>query len=111
MRLLLIPITCNGNGSITISELREGIDFKWYKLEDDGTAGLIASTQSISNLIVGTYEVRIFDGCKTTSHKFFITDQILTKPIHYCAYPACSQTSFTFSASVLRGKGNLVFNG
>ncbi|RYF22671.1 MAG: gliding motility-associated C-terminal domain-containing protein [Flavobacteriales bacterium] len=103
------PITCNGNGSITIAEPREGITFKWYKIEDDGTAGEIASTQSVNNLAVGTYEVHIFDGCKTTTHKFFITDQVLTKPVIVAPTPACSQTAFPFSATVLRGKGNIIY--
>lgn len=103
------PITCNGNGSITIAEPREGITFKWYKIEDDLTSGLIASTQSVNNLIVGTYEVHIFDGCKTTKHKFFITDQVLTKPVIVAPTPACSQTAFPFSATVLRGKGAIIY--
>jgi gliding motility-associated-like protein len=107
---IVTPITCNGNGSIAINEPREGIDFKWYKLEDDGTAGFISANQSVTNLIVGTYEVRIFDGCKTTTHKFFITDQILTKPVIISPTPQCNQTSFVFSASVLRGKGAITYS-
>ncbi len=106
---IVAPITCKGNGSITISEPREGISFKWFKLEADGTEGPMGETQSITNLAIGTYEVRIFDGCKTTTHKFFITDQVLTKPTIVPPIPSCGQTSFMFSASTVRGNGVLTY--
>ncbi|RXF67360.1 gliding motility-associated C-terminal domain-containing protein [Arcticibacter tournemirensis] len=103
------PVTCKGLGSITVSEPREGIGFKWYRLEENGTSVFIGNTQSVSGLDVATYEVKIDDGCKTVLHTFYITDQKLTKPVITPPVPACGQTSFQFYATTLRGKGNISY--
>ena len=101
------PLTCNGNGSITITEPREGIIFNWYKIENDGSAGFLSNNQSITSLSVGTYELKISDGCSEVIHQFSITDQILTKPIITPPVPTCGQVNFSFSATTLRGKGTI----
>lgn len=101
------PLTCNGNGSITITEPREGIIFNWYKIENDGSAGFLSNNQSITNLSVGTYELKVSDGCSEVIHQFSITDQKLTKPVITPPIPTCGQVSFSFSATTLRGKGTI----
>jgi len=103
------PVTCNADGSITIPEEREGFTFTWVKIETDGTRVPKGSTQSISGLDVGTYEVTVDDGCKAFPSVFVIKDQKLTKPTIISPVPACGQTSFVFTAEVLRGKGTLRF--
>ncbi len=104
------PVTCNSNGSITIAEPREGFTFDWVKIETDGSRVPKGSTQSISGLDVGTYEVTIDDGCKPFSTVFIIKDQKLTKPTINAPTPICGQTSFSFSAEVLRGKGVISYS-
>lgn len=99
------PLTCSANGSITIPEPREGFTFSWVKIETDGSRVSMGSTQSISNLDVGTYEVKVDDGCKAFPTVFIIKDQKLTKPTILPVNPVCGQISFTFTAEVLRGKG------
>lgn len=102
------PVTCKGGGSITIREPREGVTFEWYKLETNGAAVRIpvsATTQQITNLEVGTFELRISDGCKTIPKTFSITDQILIKPVITPPSPGCGQTQFSFSVNSYRGKG------
>lgn len=103
------PVTCNANGSITIPEPREGFTFSWVKIETDGSRVPKGNTQSISNLDVGTYEVTVDDGCKAFPTVFIIKDQKLTKPTILPINPVCGQTSFTFTAEVLRGKGALKY--
>lgn len=103
------PVTCNANGSITIPEPREGFTFSWVKIETDGSRVSKGNTQSISNLDVGTYEVTVDDGCKAFPTVFIIKDQKLTKPTILPITPGCGQTSFTFTAEVLRGKGVLKY--
>ncbi|TCD12716.1 gliding motility-associated C-terminal domain-containing protein [Pedobacter frigidisoli] len=103
------PVTCSANGSITIPEVREGFTFSWVKIETDGSRVPKGNTQSISGLDVGTYEVTIDDGCKAFPSVFVIKDQKLTKPTIIAPVPTCGQTSFTFTAEVLRGKGVLKF--
>ena len=103
------PVTCNANGSITISEPREGFTFSWVKIETDGSRVPKGNTQSISNLDVGTYEVTVDDGCKAFPSVFIIKDQKLTKPTIQPVSPICGQTTFTFTAEVLRGKGVLKY--
>lgn len=98
-------VTCSGNGSITIPEVREGFTFSWVKIESNGTRVPLGNTQSISNLDVGTYEVTIDDGCKAFRNVFSIRDQKLTRPTVIAPTPSCGQTSFTFTAEVLRGSG------
>ncbi|MEQ7800796.1 gliding motility-associated C-terminal domain-containing protein [Pedobacter sp. ASV1-7] len=104
-----IPVTCNGLGSVTIAEEREGITFEWYKLEADGTEGLIGSTQSKDGLDVGSYEVRINDGCYVSKHRFDITDQIMTELIVTTPIAQCGENDFTFTASVYRGMGTIKY--
>lgn len=103
------PVTCNANGSITIPEPREGFTFSWVKIETDGSRVPKGNTQSISNLDVGTYEVTVDDGCKAFPSVFIIKDQKLTKPTIQPISPICGQTTFTFTAEVLRGKGVLKY--
>ncbi|QIL39767.1 T9SS type B sorting domain-containing protein [Pedobacter sp. HDW13] len=103
------PVTCSANGSITIPEPREGFTFSWVKIETDGSRVSKGNTQSISNLDVGTYEVTVDDGCKPFPTVFIIKDQKLTKPTILPINPVCGQTSFTFTAEVLRGKGVLKY--
>lgn len=103
------PVTCSANGSITIPEVREGFTFSWVKIETDGSRVPKGNTQSISNLDVGTYEVTVDDGCKAFPSVFIIKDQKLTKPAILPVSPACGQTTFTFTAEVLRGKGVLKY--
>ncbi|WP_316843108.1 gliding motility-associated C-terminal domain-containing protein [Pedobacter psychrodurus] len=103
------PVTCNANGSITIPEVREGFTFTWVKIEINGSRIPKGNTQSISNLDVGTYEVTVNDGCKAFPTVFIIKDQKLTKPTILPVSPLCGQTSFTFTAEVLRGKGELKY--
>lgn len=103
------PVTCNANGSITIPEPREGFTFTWVKIETDGSRVPKGNTQSITNLEVGTYEVTVDDGCKAFPSVFIIKDQKLTKPNIQPVFPICGQTSFTFNAEVLRGKGVLKY--
>jgi len=103
------PVTCNANGSITIPEPREGFTFTWVKIETDGSRVPKGNTQSITNLEVGTYEVTVDDGCKAFPSVFIIKDQKLTKPNIQPIFPICGQTSFTFTAEVLRGKGVLKY--
>jgi len=103
------PVTCNANGSITIPEPREGFTFSWVKIETDGSRVPKGNTQSITNLEVGTYEVTVDDGCKAFPSVFIIKDQKLTKPNIQPISPACGQTSFTYTAEVLRGKGILKY--
>ncbi|PWG79336.1 gliding motility-associated C-terminal domain-containing protein [Pararcticibacter amylolyticus] len=103
------PVTCKGAGSITISEPREGIDFKWFRLESNNTSVFIGNSQSVRNLDVGTYEVQINDGCTTVSHTFYITDQILTTPVITEPIPQCGETTFLFRATTKRGKGTIVY--
>ena len=105
---IIDPVTCKGNGKITVTEPREGITFKWYKLEANSSSFLSNDT-FISNLTVGTYQLLMSDGCKEISHQFAITDQILTPPTVYWPSPACGQTSFQFRAETLRGKGTIIF--
>ncbi len=109
---LVEPYTCNGPGSITITEPREGITFEWYKLELNGASVKIpvsATTQKITGLEVGTYELRISDGCRTVPQTFSVTDQILIKPVITAPAPQCGQTSFSFSANSFRGKGTITY--
>lgn len=101
------PVTCGANGSITVPEEREGVTFSWVKIETDGTRIPRGNTQSISNLEVGTYEITIDDGCKAFPSRFEIKDQKLTKPTITAPIPSCGQVSFSFTANVLRGKGNI----
>ncbi|MGM9476881.1 gliding motility-associated C-terminal domain-containing protein [Pedobacter sp. GSP4] len=103
------PVTCNANGSITIPEVREGFTFSWVKIETDGSQVPRGNTQSISNLEVGTYQVTVDDGCKAFPTVFIIKDQKLTTPTIQPVFPICGQTSFTFTAEVLRGKGVLKY--
>jgi len=103
------PVTCNANGSITIPEPREGFTFSWVKIETDGNRVDKGNTQSIANLEVGTYEVTVDDGCKAFPTVFIIKDQKLTKPTILPINPICGQTSFTYTAEVLRGKGVLKY--
>lgn len=103
------PVTCKGKGSITVTAPREGIDFKWFRLQSNGPPVSVPGGQSITNLDVATYELQISDGCKTVSQTFSITDQILTVPTITPPVPACGQTTFAFSATTLRGKGNIVY--
>lgn len=105
----LSHVTCVANGSITIQEVREGFTFSWVKIESNGTRVPLGNTQNISNLDVGTYEVTIDDGCKAFANVFSIRDQKLTKPTVIAPSPACGQTSFTFTAEVLRGSGTIRF--
>ncbi len=104
---ILNHVTCSGNGSITIQEAREGFTFSWVKIESNGTRVPLGNTQNISNLNVGTYEVTIDDGCKAFPNVFSIRDQKLTKPTIIAPSPNCGQTSFTFTAEVLRGSGTI----
>lgn len=102
-------VTCNNNGSVTIPEVREGFTFSWVKIESDGTRIPKGTTQSISGLEVGTYEVTIDDGCKAFKHLFQIRDQRLTRPTITPPSPSCGQTTFTFTAETLRGSGNITY--
>lgn len=104
---IIEPVTCNSNGSITIPEPRIGFTFAWFKIETDGTRTPKGNAQSITNQDIGTYEVVIDDGCMTSTTRFDIKDQKLTKPVIVPPVPACGQTSFSFQAQVLRGKGTL----
>ncbi|WP_316785366.1 gliding motility-associated C-terminal domain-containing protein [Pedobacter frigiditerrae] len=104
---IIEPVTCNGNGSITIPEDREGFTFSWVKIETDNSRTSKGNTQSITGLDVGTYEVTIDDGCKAFSSIHIVKDQKLTKPTIIPPTPACGQTVFTFTAEVLRGKGTI----
>lgn len=103
------PVTCSGNGSIKIPEPREGMTFTWNKIINNGTRVFLGSTQQITNLEVGTYEVIIDDGCKPIAQLFEITDQKLTDPVVSVPVPSCGQMSFNFSATVLRGKGAITY--
>ncbi|WP_256012825.1 gliding motility-associated C-terminal domain-containing protein [Desertivirga xinjiangensis] len=103
------PVVCNALGKITITEPREGIIFKWYKLETDADPILIPGDLEISGLEVGTYRLLMSDGCKEMSHVFAIDDKILTPPTVSWPSPQCGQTSFQFSASTLRGKGTIIY--
>jgi gliding motility-associated-like protein len=105
----VMDITCNGLGSITIAEEREGITFEWYKLEGDGTQGLIGNTQSMPNLDVASYELRIKDGCSEVRHHFQITNQTLTGLQGVQPNAQCGQTTFVFSASVFRASGVVTY--
>ncbi|WP_353132794.1 gliding motility-associated C-terminal domain-containing protein [Pseudopedobacter sp.] len=107
---VVTPVTCKGDGSITISEEREGITFNWYKIENDGSAGFLSNNQSIADLSVGTYELKISDGCSEITHQFSITDQKLTKPIVNAPVPVCGQVIFSFAATTLRGKGTIRYD-
>lgn len=103
------PVTCNADGSITIPEAREGFTFNWVKIEIDGSRIPKGTTQSISGLDVGTYEVTVDDGCKAFPTVFVIKDQKLTKPTIVPPTPTCGQTIFSYKAEVLRGKGILKY--
>ncbi|WP_316826626.1 gliding motility-associated C-terminal domain-containing protein [Pedobacter miscanthi] len=103
------PVTCSANGSITIPEPREGFTFTWVKIETDGSRVPKGNTQSIAGLDVGTYEVTVDDGCKAFPSVFIIKDQKLTKPTIIPVNPLCGQSTFTFTAEVLRGKGVLKY--
>ncbi|HWW38141.1 gliding motility-associated C-terminal domain-containing protein [Pedobacter sp.] len=98
------PVTCKANGSINIPEPREGITFTWNKIINNIRTPL-GHDQKITNLDVGSYEVIIDDGCKSTSQVFEIKDQKLTIPEIEPVNPQCGQRSFTFKANVFRGKG------
>ena len=106
---IISHVTCSANGAITIPEEREGFTFSWVKIESNGTRIPLGNTQSVNNLDVGTYEVTIDDGCKAFAHIFSVRDQKLTKPTVTVPAPNCGQTSFTFTAEVLRGSGNIRF--
>ena len=106
---IIEPVTCNGNGSITIPEDREGFTFNWVKIETDNSRTPKGSTQSITGLDVGTYEVTIDDGCKAFASIHIVKDQKLTKPTIKEPVPTCGQTVFTYQAEVLRGKGTLTY--
>ncbi|RZL50788.1 MAG: gliding motility-associated C-terminal domain-containing protein [Pedobacter sp.] len=106
---IIEPVTCNGNGSITIPEDREGFTFSWVKIETDNSRTPKGNTQSISGLDVGTYEVTIDDGCKAFVSTHIVKDQKLTKPTIKAPVPVCGQTVFSFLGEVLRGKGTLRF--
>ncbi len=101
------PVTCSSNGSITVPDEREGFTFSWVRIETDGTRFPKGNNQNISNLDVGTYEITIDDGCKSFSTIFIVKDQKLTKPTIKPPVTACGQTTFSFLAEVLRGKGTL----
>ena len=103
------PVTCTANGSVSNPEPREGFTFSWVKIESDGSRVPKGNTQSISGLEIGTYEVTVDDGCKAFATAFDIKDQKLTKPIVSSPPPGCGQTSFSFTASVVRGKGTIRF--
>jgi len=103
------PVTCNGNGSIKIPEPREGMTFTWNKIINNGTRVFLGSTQEITGLDVGAYEVIIDDGCKTIAQQFEIKDQKLTDPVVTLPVPSCGQLTFQFSAEVFRGKGTITY--
>ena len=103
------PVTCNGDGSIKIPEPREGMTFTWNKIINNGTRVFLGSTQQVTGLEVGTYEVIIDDGCKAMAQLFEIKDQKLTDPVVNLPTPSCGQMTFAFSASVLRGKGTITY--
>lgn len=109
--VIIEPVTCNGNGSIKVPEPREGITFKWNKVLSDGTRVFLGSTQEITNLEEGFYELLTNDGCREIQKLplFEIRDQKLTDLIVSWPSPQCGQTSFTFSATVQRGKGVKTF--
>lgn len=106
---IIEPVTCIGNGSITIPEDREGFTFSWVKIETDNSRTPKGNTKSISGLDVGTYEVTIDDGCKAFSSIHIIKDQKLTKPTIKAPIPTCGQMTFSYLAEVLRGKGTLSY--
>ncbi|MDO7742952.1 MAG: gliding motility-associated C-terminal domain-containing protein, partial [Pedobacter sp.] len=103
------PVTCNGNGSIKIPEPREGMTFTWNKIINNGTRVFLGSTQEITGLDVGAYEVIIDDGCKAIAQQFEIKDQKLTDPVVTLPVPSCGQLTFQFSAEVFRGKGTITY--
>ncbi len=106
---IIEPVTCNGNGSITIPEPREGFTFTWNKIINNGGRVFLNNGQQATNLDVGDYEVIIDDGCKAIARQFVITDQKLTDIIPVTPTPSCGQKTFSFGASVLRGKGTVRF--
>jgi len=109
--IVIEPVTCNGNGSIKVPEPREGITFKWNKVLPDQTRIDLGSGQEILDLREGYYELITNDGCKEIKKVplLEIKDQKLTDLVVNWPAPQCGQTSFTFSASVQRGKGAKIF--
>ncbi|WEK18841.1 MAG: gliding motility-associated C-terminal domain-containing protein [Candidatus Pedobacter colombiensis] len=105
------PVTCNGNGSIKVPEPREGITFQWYKVLGDGTKVDLGTAQEILDLREGFYELITNDGCREIKKVplLEIKDQKLTDLIVSWPAEQCGQTSFTFSATVQRGKGVKTF--
>ncbi|EDM36993.1 hypothetical protein PBAL39_04323 [Pedobacter sp. BAL39] len=108
---MIEPITCNGNGSITVTEPREGLIFTWNKVLSNGDRQFLSNAQRITNLAEGSYELIIDDGCKAVTHDelFEIKDQRLSDPVLNIPTPGCGETMFSFSASVNRGKGAILY--
>lgn len=109
--IVIEPVTCNGNGSIKVPEPREGITFKWNKVLSDNTRIDLGNGQEILNLTEGFYELITNDGCREIKKVplLEIKDQKLTDLVVNWPNEQCGQTSFTFSATVQRGKGNKIF--
>lgn len=109
---IITSVNCNGNGSIKIPEPREGFTFTWNRIEENGNRTVLipaGTTQEISDLPVGQYEVVIDDGCKAVAKQFPVKDQKLTNLVVNWPTPGCGQTSFPFSASVDRGEGTVIY--
>lgn len=109
---IITDVTCNGNGSIKIPEPREGFTFTWNRIEENGSKTELippGTTQEISGLTVGQYELIIDDGCKKISKLFIIKDQKLANLVVNWPVPTCGQNSFAFSGNVDRGVGAIIY--
>lgn len=108
--IIIEPVTCNGKGSINVPEPREGITFQWYQVLDNGTRIPKGTDQKIENLDEGNYILVTDDGCRAmTTELLQIKDQRMTGLLVAWPTEQCGQTTFTFSASVQRGKGTKTF--
>ena len=106
--VIVTPVNCNGNGSIKIPDQREGFTFTWNRIEEDGSRTLLVpagTTQEITGLSVGLYEVIVDNGCQPLPKQFSIKDQKIKNLVVNWPTPGCGQTSFSFSASVELGDG------
>jgi len=103
--------TCAYEGSITISEPREGIQFHWDKKEDNGTLTAISDEQSISNLLPGIYILTIQypGGCLKTIKTFEIKDNRIKIQQIIPPVPQCRQKQFQVSTYYSGGTGTVQF--
>ena len=103
--------TCAYQGSVTIAEPREGIQFHWDKKEENGTLTPIADKQSVDNLLPGIYILTIQypGGCLKTTQTFEIKDNRIKIQQIFPPTPQCRQKQFQVSAYYSGGTGNVRF--